>query len=31
VIAYVDTAALLKLVIDEPGTERATQLWLTTD
>lgn len=30
-IAYYDTSALLKLVIDEPGSEAATELWLTAD
>lgn len=24
---YVDTSTLLKLLIDEPGTDRATQIW----
>lgn len=30
-ITYIDTSALLKLVIDEDGSERAEHLWDTAD
>lgn len=30
-ITYVDTSSLLKLVIDEPGSERAELIWDTAD
>ena len=30
-IAYVDTSTLIKLVINETGTQRATQIWQAAD
>ena len=30
-IAYVDTSTLLKLVIDEHGSDRATTIWTSSD
>ena len=30
-IAYVDTSTLLKLVIDEDGSDRATTIWTSAD
>jgi hypothetical protein len=31
VIAYFDTSALLELVISEPGSELAAELWTSAD
>jgi predicted nucleic acid-binding protein len=31
VIAYFDTSAFLKLVVDEPGSEQAVELWIEAD
>jgi len=31
VITYVDTSALLKLVIDEEGSDRALTMWVTSE
>lgn len=30
-ITYVDTSTLLKLVVDQPGTDRAQQVWQAAD
>lgn len=30
-ITYVDTSTLMKLVIDEPGSERASEIWDASD
>ena len=30
-IAYVDTSTLIKVIVDEPGSEMAAQIWETAD